>query len=203
MVVIELARRERPQRYLEVGVGAGGHLQAVPAPHKVGIDLRPVEVPGAKVYVGPSDGVFEREDFRREGPFDLVYIDADHEYTQVMRDIRHALGMLSPTGKIVVHDVWPFDRLGLPGLTDKRPPRPGAPWCGDAYKACFHVKYLMPYLGLRIVARWPGWMILWEARPPRDLTPCPWRLPTKPYPFDFLTPEVAHVHMISWPEVEP
>jgi len=40
----------------------------------------------------------------RDGSFDLVYIDGDHKYPQVLSDIRHAIRLVRPDGGVVCGD---------------------------------------------------------------------------------------------------
>lgn len=37
--------------------------------------------------------------------FDLIFIDGDHHYEQVLRDIEHAFDAIKDTGTIILHDV--------------------------------------------------------------------------------------------------
>ena len=153
-----------PERYLEVGILKGKNLLQVDAKYKVGIDIAPklIARQNIKIYKGASDEVFNSENFKKEKPFDLIFIDAFHEYNQVVRDIKNALKFLNPKGIIVCHDVYPFDNLDLPNLTDKQPPNPLSAWTGDVWKAVFHVRWLMPELDYCVVKNFPGYLYLWK-----------------------------------------
>lgn len=61
--------------------------------------------------------------------YDVILVDAFHEYEQAARDLREAFALLAPGGTIVVHDCFPRDEA----LVDPRY-RKGS-WCGVSYKA--------------------------------------------------------------------
>jgi len=160
-----------PKRYLEVGVREGINLSKVEAKYKIGIDISPKTPKNypIKIYVGTSDAIFSSEEFKKEEPFDLIFIDAFHEYRQVVRDINNALNFLKHKGIIICHDVYPFDRLGLPNLTDKQPPNPLLAWTGDVWKVVFHVRWLMPELDYYVVKNFPGYLYLWKPKKLREI----------------------------------
>ena len=161
----------KPKRYLEVGVREGINLSHVNANSKVGIDIAPItpkDYP-IKIYKGASDDVFSSKEFKKEKHFDLIFIDAFHEYRQVVRDITNALKFLKRKGVIICHDVYPFDKLDLPNLTDKQPPTPLSAWTGDAWKAVFHVRWLMPKLDYYVVKNFPGYLYLRKRRKAREI----------------------------------
>jgi len=161
----------KPERYLEIGILKGKNLLQVDAKYKVGIDIAPklIATQDIKIYKGTSDEVFNSKNFKKEKPFDLIFIDAFHEYRQVVRDIKNALKFLNPDGIIVCHDVYPFDNLDLPNLTDKQPPNPLSAWSGDAWKAVFHVRWLKLELDYCIVKNFPGYLYLWKIKEPREI----------------------------------
>lgn len=161
----------KPKRYLEVGVREGINLSHVNAKYKVGIDIAPKtprDYP-IKIYRSTSDAIFASKEFKKERHFDLIFIDAFHEYRQVVRDINNALKFLKRKGIIICHDVYPFDRLDLPNLTDKQPPTSLSAWTGDAWKAVFHVRWLMPKLNYYVVKNFPGYLYLRKRRKTREI----------------------------------
>ena len=161
----------KPERYLEIGILKGKNLLQVDAKYKVGIDIAPklIARQNIKIYKGASDKVFNSEKFKKEKPFDLIFIDAFHEYRQVVRDINNAVKFLNPKGIIVCHDVYPFDRLDLPNLTDKQPPNSLSAWTGDVWKAVFHVRWLMSKLDYCVVKNFPGYLYLRKRRKAREI----------------------------------
>lgn len=162
----------KPKRYLEVGISTGDHLLSVDADYKVGIDINP-KIPEnfpIKVYIGSSDSIFNSPEFKQEKPFDLIFIDAFHEYNQVVRDVKNALKYLTSKGIIICHDVYPFDRLNIPNLTNKEPPSPTAPWTGDTWKVVFYVRWFMPKMQYCVVKNFPGYLYLWKSHEVRPVS---------------------------------
>lgn len=65
--------------------------------------------------------------FSLDWPVDMVFIDGDHKYETVVKDIKKAYELLKPGGLICGHDynhpMWPgvkqaVDELGVPNLED-------------------------------------------------------------------------------------
>ena len=54
-----------------------------------------------------SDIFFENID--KDQKFDIIFIDADHTYEQVVKDINNSMKHLSANGVIIMHDVYVFD----------------------------------------------------------------------------------------------
>jgi len=115
-VLDTLVANFKPWRYLEVGIGTGENLEGLDIEEKVGIDIAQPTVSlgdNVRLYQGKSDDVFVSNEFRQEGPFDLIFIDAYHEFRQCVRDFSNSLSLLNEDGIIVIHDVWPFDQVTL------------------------------------------------------------------------------------------
>lgn len=55
--------------------------------------------------------------------FDLIFIDADHNYNSVKKDFNNSLNILNKNGTIILHDTDPESEY----LKDQI-------YCGDAYK---------------------------------------------------------------------
>ena len=47
------------------------------------------------------------------GPFDMIFIDADHAFESVLHDLLGALRVLSPVGTIALHDTDPSEKRYL------------------------------------------------------------------------------------------
>ena len=162
----------KPEKYLEVGIFNGYNLLQVKAPYKVGIDIAPKidsRYP-ITVYKGKSDDVFKSEEFRKEGKFDVIFIDADHEYKQAIKDLKNSLKILNDFGVIVCHDVFPFDNLHIPNLTAKKMPAPNAKWTGDVWKLIFYVRWCMPELNYVVTRNFPGFLFIWKLDEPRKIS---------------------------------
>jgi hypothetical protein len=70
----------------------------------------------------------------RGSRFDIIFIDACHEYGSTRRDIGDALSLVSENGVIVLHDCLPSDQIYC------APTRGDAfDWCGVTYKAYLDV----------------------------------------------------------------
>jgi len=160
----------KPKRYLEVGVGNGKNLKAIKAREKVGIDIKKPNLDtGAKIYLGKSDDIFENFN---EKPFDLIFIDAYHEFNQAVRDLKNSIKYLSNKGVIVCHDVWPFNRINhypYP-IIGKKPYKMNpdgtwhVAWCGDLWKLPLYVKYHLPDFNYAVIDTFPGWLIIWREK---------------------------------------
>jgi hypothetical protein len=62
-------------------------------------------LPWVKLHEQTSDDFFAAWDPARRA--DVVFVDGDHEATQVGRDVEHALAILAPDGVVIVHDTLP------------------------------------------------------------------------------------------------
>lgn len=80
------------------------------------------------------------------GPFDVVFIDGDHNPDQVGRDIANSLRCLSPGGVLVLHDCNPPDEAHqvCPRAPD------AACWTGQVWR---------PYLALRTDPRFDSFTV--------------------------------------------
>lgn len=157
-VIAAFIKEINPRRYLEIGLGDGRNFASVPVMEKVCISPSGHVEPPAKLYKGLSNDIFKNFP---EAPFDLIFIDGDHRYAQVMRDIYRSMCFLCSEGVILVHDVNPLDRPDY--VSDPVRPPGGKPWCGDAWKAVLHVKFHIRELGMAVIREFPGWLVLWRA----------------------------------------
>lgn len=102
------------KRYLEIGVcghdkessNLGGvNYTRIRVEHKDGID--PMGKPAN--YVMTSDAFFR--DCADDKLWDIIFIDGNHLYSQVVRDMVNAFNHLSDDGIIIMHDAFPADCL--------------------------------------------------------------------------------------------
>ena len=133
-------------RYLEIGVKTGVLFLHVRARRKVGVD--PVPAVAAwkralhvntllrgRLVEASSDSYFAA--LPPSESFDVVFVDGDHSYRQVLRDIENALATLAPRGVVLAHDCNPAS----PGAASRDPrDAGGGPWCGEAWKAIAHLR---------------------------------------------------------------
>ena len=66
--------------------------------------------------------------------FDVIFIDGDHTYAQVKKDVHNALEYLNEGGFIVLHDILPM--VEERARDDKAPPKSGG-WNGTVWKISF------------------------------------------------------------------
>ena len=108
--------------YLELGVWNGDNLarMAKHAQHAVGVDI--VDIRNDKstqFFLGKTDDFFESN----TGMFDMIFIDANHNYDCVKRDFVRSLKILTSQGTIIMHDT---DPVSLKYLDEG--------YCSNAYK---------------------------------------------------------------------
>jgi hypothetical protein len=108
--------------YLELGVWNGVNLarMARHARHAVGVDIVDVrDDKSTELFLGTTDAFFERS----TDVFDMIFIDANHNYDCVKRDLARSLKILSRQGVIILHDTDPVSAKLL-----------SEGYCSDAYK---------------------------------------------------------------------
>lgn len=122
--VLGAYQRARPSVYIEIGVDEGhtfAHVITHRAPHGKpvseahGVDVTLANIDArhavyldtarAVLHEQSSDDFFAAWDPARRA--DVVFVDGDHEATQVGRDVEHALAILQPDGVVIVHDTLP------------------------------------------------------------------------------------------------
>ena len=81
----------------------------------------------------PASHIMTTDEFfdQNKRKFDVIFIDACHEYAYVRRDFLNALKVLNPGGHIVIHDLVPKDAFHA---TDD----PGS-WNGSGYRLLAHL----------------------------------------------------------------
>lgn len=165
-LILELVLLFKPHTYCEIGVGKGYVYNKI-APHverAIAVDVKPIK--GLKKGDGRLHFQMSSEDFARKWAFeknptiDLLLIDADHRYEQVMDDFANLQGYVpNCTGLILLHDTYPVAEKYL----DPK-------YCCDAWRAAkeirdhwtnFEIVTLPgPVAGLSIIrkAKTHGWM---------------------------------------------
>lgn len=155
------------EKYLELGTQDGFTVKIVAevVPYCVGVDINPCSFNGT-MFVGTTDDFFEQN---RE-TFDVIFIDADHAFSSVVKDLENALGILNKHGIIFMHDTDPVSpEFAVPG------------YCDDCYKIVDYIYAKHPELdivtlpareaGLSIVCRKADRRMLNIARAPEESTP--------------------------------
>lgn len=111
------------KRYLEIGTYAGETFRAVKAKQKTGIDNEPKSF---HTLCMTSDEFFAMN----SAVFDIIFIDGDHRFEQVLKDFDNACRALACGGVVFVHDLVPPDET----YATREPIRADGGWCGDGYR---------------------------------------------------------------------
>lgn len=109
-VINQIARAIGARRYLEIGIGdPQANFANIQCPDKTGIDpaTPAAEGPGWRILQTTSDAFFEAYS---GPPFDLIFVDGNHQYPQVDRDVGNAARVSSLGAYVVMHDCNPPDR---------------------------------------------------------------------------------------------
>lgn len=122
-----LAARLKVQSYLELGVAQNETLQKVRRVctgrmFAVDVNKPAKSVPMVRYFIKSTERFFS-EDAAGYGPFDFVFIDADHRFESVKADFIAAWPHVTEHGLIALHNTWPKDKEA----TD-----PG--FCGDSWR---------------------------------------------------------------------
>jgi hypothetical protein len=118
--VADVINGYEPKRYLEIGIFRCGTLSRVRSRLKVGVDPMPrvtfeemsmlmqgdYALGEWTIIVPQASDEFFRG-YEKSVPFDVVYVDGLHEYSQAMRDIRNGMDVLGDGGTLLLHDVIP------------------------------------------------------------------------------------------------
>lgn len=99
------------KRYLELGVASADTWNQIKCDYKVGVDNANEsrwKVPG--VTSTTTDEYFRNNTSKEK--FDLIYIDAHHEKTQVKKDFFNSWNILNSRGIILLHDINPPSKEG-------------------------------------------------------------------------------------------
>ena len=93
-------------RFLELGTSNGNAYNSLEFEEKYTVDIiRPESTMGNhRSFEMSTDTFFESIDV---GKFDLIFIDADHDAPQVLKDYNSAVKILNKGGIIVLHDCYP------------------------------------------------------------------------------------------------
>ena len=104
-----LVRLTNCQSYLELGVEYGLNIQEIKDLVKicVGVDINVVDVVNKghiEFYQMTTDDFF----FKNTRNFDIIFVDANHNFEQVKKDFDNSLKILNEFGLIILHDTDPI-----------------------------------------------------------------------------------------------
>lgn len=161
----------RYKTYLEIGVRrTGDNFDKIDIEYKWGVD--PVVI-HPSISCVTSDKFFEEEE---DYYWDLIFIDGDHRWTTVLRDVENSLQSLVTNGTIVLHDCWPV-REEHSQLTYWNGAK-NVPGNGSVWKACsilrmsrsdIHMQYIDVGDGSMIIQRVPQELWIPPFKPDVDL----------------------------------
>jgi len=110
--IVQLVKSTSCISYLELGLYVGETFEQV-YPHVincVGVDIKDLrDKQVGTFYQMTTDEFFSRNSMT----FDIIFIDADHRYESVRRDLDNTIKILNRNGTIVLHDTDPTDRVYL------------------------------------------------------------------------------------------
>lgn len=136
------------EKYLEFGTHLNETYNKVKCKRKWGVDIN-AKIPACFKM---TTAEFILEHAARCGPFDFVFIDADHSAEAVLADFYGIWPYVSPEGLVICHDTNPqYPEDTIPGL------------CGDAWKSAQeiskrHESVTLPYHpGLTIIRKREKW----------------------------------------------
>lgn len=90
-------------KYLELGLNCGTNFNSLLLKNKKSVDIKASKV--TPTYLMSTDSFFAQN----QDIFDMIYVDADHAYEQVIRDYNNSVDVISNNGLIFLHDLYPPD----------------------------------------------------------------------------------------------
>lgn len=121
-VLAMLASIYRPDIYVELGLYHGETFKKVKnyCRRAIGVDISEINLDG-EIHICTTDKFFNK--IFTDEKADMIFIDADHKYDSVVKDLENSLKSLNQGGCIILHDTDPeSNHLFTPG------------YCGDSYK---------------------------------------------------------------------
>lgn len=106
-VIQNLIKEHNLKSYLEIGVQESANGSQIECEYKVGVDIKKPSNANQhfnSFYEGKSRNFFESN---RE-KFDLIFIDGDHSYEEVVNDFANAISMTNRF--VVLHDAYPQEQ---------------------------------------------------------------------------------------------
>jgi hypothetical protein len=130
-----IVKIQHAQTYLEIGVLYGETFNEIRkmVPRAIGVDTKKRDsvIPKSEFYEMTSDKFFEQ--FKEK--VDVIFIDADHRFDQLIKDFENSLKILNPGGTIIIHDTDPCEKERLVPTS-----------CADSWKIVNYVRTCYPEL---------------------------------------------------------
>lgn len=135
-IIFELVKNSNCQKYLELGIYDGTCISKIAnvVNKAVGVDIKKFHNYDNFIFIeSTTDNFF----ISNTDTFDIIFIDADHNYESVKKDFENSLKILNKHGIIFLHDTDPmYKYLNDPG------------YCGDSYKMINYIKDNHPELNI-------------------------------------------------------
>lgn len=90
-------------KYLELGLNCGTNFNSLNIDNKVSVDVKSNQT--NPTYLMTTDEFFLQNKLK----FNIIYVDADHEYLQVIKDFNNSVDSIEERGVIFLHDCFPPD----------------------------------------------------------------------------------------------
>ena len=163
-LMIEMARLMRPKVYMELGVRKGNTFRALApfAEYSIAVDKERGRIPELikagklkkAAFFQMSTDEFAHIWAGKAQPIDFLFIDADHEKDQVLRDFDNFSPFLKEdTGLILMHDTLP----AKPELVCPEK-------CGTAWEAAWTIRTAKKYEGFEVLTLPGNWVGLTMVR---------------------------------------
>lgn len=123
------------QSYLELGVDKLDTISVLKHVVKkcVGVDILNVNIDGVDFYNMTTDDFFKVNNDN----FDVIFIDADHKFESVKKDLENSLKILNEFGIIILHDTDPIHEKLVENI-----------YCSDSYKIVTYIYSEHPELNI-------------------------------------------------------
>jgi len=121
-IISQIVKLTGCDKYLELGIWNGGNINEISKYSKrcVGVDIK-----DDRKYYNYEFKLMSTDEFFIENNemFDVIFIDADHNFESVKKDFENALKILNKFGIVFLHDTDPIEEKYL-----------DFGYCGDSYK---------------------------------------------------------------------
>ena len=124
----EKKKRKKICNFLEVGFSSGKfntilnkffNFEHIIAIDDFAVDMSPTDLlanlrrKNLTLICGKSDKKANLKIIKKFQPYDLIFVDASHEYKDVKKDIDNYSGMLSENGVLLIHDIHSIEHTGV------------------------------------------------------------------------------------------
>lgn len=109
-VIASIVESLKAESYLELGVHKMETFNVISklVPHSVAVDIDDTYAKGVKnFYKMTTDQWFDQN----KETFDIIFIDADHEFNAVKKDFENCLKIINHRGVIFLHDTDPAEPI--------------------------------------------------------------------------------------------